>query len=367
MKSVPSFDVLTLALFEKRINGDDALLELARHRFAQARMGAEMYAAMPEQLAELMHFRPSPEAPVLIHLPRDLNLLDEQGQKRILAFASHFAGQVYGMVLHDHETMTQRKKEYIDAASKMNEQLQGLQSPPMLFIEYAVGLEPEDFVLFFIATQPLERLNACIDIGHVGIRAARAAYARNHPGEDLCALKTQKGRLPQLMPEITATVQAGFAAVLELMDAISVTNKPVHFHLHDAHPLSTFSPFGVSDHLSFFTEIPLDFEHGGRRTVATMFGPAGLSQVVSQALKLINRTVSFTLEIHPVFERKPLEDAASIFNHWTDITNAEQMNHWLWELARNHSLLEQAIRDAAPAETIADTVKAGSGEGIINT
>jgi len=40
---------MTLGLFEKRIEGDDALLELARLRFKQARMGAEMHAATPQQ------------------------------------------------------------------------------------------------------------------------------------------------------------------------------------------------------------------------------------------------------------------------------------------------------------------------------
>ena len=41
---------MTLGLFEKRIEGDDALMELARLRFQQAKMGAEMHAATPEQL-----------------------------------------------------------------------------------------------------------------------------------------------------------------------------------------------------------------------------------------------------------------------------------------------------------------------------
>jgi len=38
----------TLGLFDKRIEGDDRLLELARLRFRQAGLGAELHAGSPE-------------------------------------------------------------------------------------------------------------------------------------------------------------------------------------------------------------------------------------------------------------------------------------------------------------------------------
>jgi hypothetical protein len=60
---------------------------------------------------------------------------------------------------------------------------------------------------------------------------------------------------------------------------------------------------------------------------------------------------SFTLEIHPTSQRLPLGDASSLFEHWADKTNAEQMNHWLAVLARNHVLLRQAIEAALPVIT----------------
>ena len=37
---------LTLGLFEKRIDGDDCLLDLARLRFQQAGLGAEMHGGI---------------------------------------------------------------------------------------------------------------------------------------------------------------------------------------------------------------------------------------------------------------------------------------------------------------------------------
>ena len=130
--------------------------------------------------------------------------------------------------------------------------------------------------------------------------------------------------------------------------------RPLHFHLHDAHPLSTSSFFGVSDHLSFFAEIPINFEYRGRPTLPPMFGPDGLSNLVNRTLELVgSRAVSFTLEIHPTGERLPLGEAASIFEHWTDKTSAEQMNHWLGVLKRNHDLLRQGIQPTPPPNTTA--------------
>ena len=344
------FKVLTLGLFEKRLDGDDCLMELARERFRAAGMGAEMHAGTPEQLEWLLRFRPGENAPVIVHLPRDFNLEDDHSQKRILDFARRFAGRVSGLVLHDHPSMAARRDQYVGAAWKLDDQLERIHQCPMLFVEYAVGLEPADFAKFFATIPDLDRVSACVDIGHVGVRAARAAYARAHGGEDICALKSQGARLPHLIPDVEDAVRSGAAAVFELLEVIAPLKKPVHFHLHDAHPLSTFSPFGVSDHLSFLAEIPLDFEHDGRRSVPLMFGPDGLSRLVARALELFApRRVSFTLEIHPARERQPLGDAASLFAGWTDKTHAERMNGWLAVLSRNHQLLRQAVQAALPS------------------
>lgn len=356
MSGVDPGAVMTLGLFEKRIAGDDCLMELARQRFLEAGLGAEMHADTPEQLEWMMNFRPWEGAPVMEHLPREFNLLEGQSQKQIVEFARRFAGRVAGFVLHDHAAAAARPDDYIAAARKLDGQLKGIGRCPMLFVEYAVGLEPADFARFFAAIPDLDQISACIDIGHVGVSAARLAYARSHGGEDIHTLKWQPARLPQVITDVEAAVAAGAAAVFDLVEAISLVKKPVHFHLHDGHPLSTVSPFGVSDHLSFLAEIPLGFEHRGRRTAAPMFGPAGLARLVGRAVELISPpNLSFTLEIHPTGERLPLGAAAPLFGHWSDKTNAEQMNHWLALLSRNHLLLREAIR-AAPALEARHTV-----------
>jgi hypothetical protein len=46
------------ALFQQRVDGDDALLKLAGLRFAQMGMAAELYANTPDQLEAVLQFVP---------------------------------------------------------------------------------------------------------------------------------------------------------------------------------------------------------------------------------------------------------------------------------------------------------------------
>lgn len=342
-----------LGLFEKRIEGDDSLMELARLRFAQAGLGTEIHGGTPEQIESVLRFRPSSAAAVTVHLPRDFNLMDEDIRGRIAALAARFAGRVLGFVLHDHQDLVARRDDYLRSAIELDARLARIEGAPKVFIEYAVGLDPDVFAEFFGTIRELARLSACVDTGHVGIRQARQTYAKAHPGVDVCALKFSPERLPALIEEVDAAVRSALPAVLNLMAQLGALGKPVHFHLHDGHPLSTFSPFGVSDHLSFQAEIPLAVEFRGQRSAPLLFGPAGLARLAATALETIGRErASFTLEIHPTFDRLPLGDAAELFGHWRDTTNAERMNHWLSVLAQNHALLQDALRAAGsgPAE-----------------
>ncbi len=338
---------ITCGLFGKHFEGDDSLLALAQLRFRQAGMGAEMYADTPEHLERLMHFRPSPELPVALHLPREFNLTDAKARQCIADFAARFAERAQGMIVHDHQDLVHRPEEYLAAAANMNSRLRSIQHAPLLFVEYAASLAPEAFARFFSAIRGLDRISACIDVGHVGIHQARKDYAALHPGEDVCALKAHPSHLPSRMPDIERTVASALPAVLSLTESIAALGKPLHVHLHDGHPLSRLSPFGISDHLSFLTEVPLEFEFRGRPSVPLMFGPAGLTQIVAHVLHATgNVPVSFTLEIHPAHGRLALGDAAALFSLWQDKTNAEKMNYWLHTLSENHALLRQAI-DAA--------------------
>jgi hypothetical protein len=334
--------VATLGLFEKRFAGDDSLLALAQRRFQQARMGMEIHAGTPEDLKRLLNLRPWPEAPAVVHLPRDFDLTQDHIRTRLIELFSCAAGQVIGCVLHDQKAMVDQPEEYLRTVRQLAGRLEKINDAPVLFIEYAVGLEPAAFVQFWKSTSDLSQVAPCIDIGHVGIRAARSAYAAKHNGEDICGLKAQRPELPGRMADVREAVHVGFRAVVQLIKDLGAVakQKPLHFHLHDGHPLSTFSPFGVADHLSFFSEIPLRFEYGGQGSEPPMFGPKGLGHVLEAAFKDMNpERLSLTLEIHPTGDRLPLGNAEDLFSHWRDLTNAELMNHWLDILRRNHALL----------------------------
>ncbi len=329
-----------LALFQKRIDGDDALLHLANLRFKETGLGTEFYAVTPVELDRLLKFKPKPETPAVAHLRRDINLFEEQGRNLVMDFATKFKDQIFGLVIHDQTEITTRFDEYLAALHEIESRSKKVPGSPYLFVEYAAGLEPDFFIEILKAIQDLEHVSACIDIGHIGIWQVRSAYSRNHPGKDVCAITPYDPELPEVIRDVQKAVDSGLDAVLDVIQALGRLEKPLHFHLHDGHPLSFFSPFGVSDHLSFLVEIPIPFEYKDRRSLDPMFGPSGLSRIVTESLQLLGPDrVSFTLEIHPTEGRLPLANADYLFNHWRDKTNAERMNYWLSILAQNHKLL----------------------------
>lgn len=332
-----------MALFQKRVEGDDALLDLAGLRFKEGGLGTEFYAETPMELERLLRFKPTPEAPAIVHLSRGINLFEEESHLLINEFAGSFKDQVFGLVIHDQIEIATRFEGYLDVLRKMESRLREVHVSPYLFIEYAVGLEPECFIELFRAVLELDRVSACIDIGHIGLWQTRAAYSRNHPGKDVCAVTPHDPELPKVIEDIQGAVRSALDTVLDVIRVLGHLGKPLHFHLHDGHPLSTLSPFGISDHLSFMDEIPIPFEYKGKRSLYPMFGPSGLLRIITESLQLLGSDrVSFSLEIHPTEGRLPLGDASHLFNHWEDKGNAERMNYWLSILLRNHQLVLEA-------------------------
>ncbi len=127
--------------------------------------------------------------------------------------------------------------------------------------------------------------------------------------------------------------------MLHTIEALAKLEKPLHFHLHDAHPLYDKSSFGLSDHLSFFETIPVPFRES---PLPPLYGPDGLAQILRVATHA--SALSLSLEIHPCGERLPLDPAAeAFFSHWGDTANAERTNHWLMCLVRNLCLLRHLL------------------------
>lgn len=332
-----------LALFQKRIEGDDALLDLAQQRFRRAGLGAEFYAENPDELDHLMGFSPGGDTLPMVHLPRGTDLCQEGGRQLVLGFAERFGKRVSGLIVHDQKEIRDRFDGYLAALKRVEAGLGKIRPSPFLFIEYAAGLRPDLFVRLFEAARHLEKISTCLDTGHLGLWQVRNAYGRKHPGEDVCALEPSNPTLLGRIDDVQEATGSALNKLVEVIHGIGNLGKPLHFHLHDGHPLSTFSEFGVSDHLSFLTRIPIPFEYKGSRTLRPMYGPEGLSKIVGESLsRLSPDRISFTLEIHPTEGRRPLGEDAHLFEHWKVKDNAERMNCWLSVLEENQKLVLDA-------------------------
>jgi hypothetical protein len=330
------------ALFQQRIAGDDALLKLASLRFAQQGLAAETYADTPGQLERVLRYvPPHPRLPT-VHLNRGLNMLRERDRNLVEEFAARFAGRLSGMVVHDHADMGEQTGNLVAALRELDTRLARSPGAPWLFLEYAAGLDPGWFVEVAEQLKDTDRISCCIDVGHVGIRQAGARFGRDHPGLSLRSLSAADERLPGLVTAVQDAVASALPDVLAMTRSIGRLGKNVHFHLHDGHPLVG----GLADHFTFLMRLPVPFSHAGRQSLATMYGPAGLTAIAAAATAAIGLDrVSFTLEIHQVEGRLPLGDAEGVFRHWQDITNAERMNYWLSVLAQNAMLASAAIPD----------------------
>ena len=253
-------------------------------------------------------------------------------------FADRFAGRIAGLVIHDKREMAAQTDRLLAAMRELNARLCERLDGPLVFLEYAAGLDRGWFVEVAERLQNAERVSYCIDVGHIGLRQATARFGDSHPGLVLKKLGPVDDRLPDLVADIQDAVASALPHVLDVTRSLGRLGKHVHFHLHDGHPLVP----GLRDHFSFLTRLPITFSYQGRRSLSMMYGPGGLASIVSAAIEECSpRGVSFTAEIHQVEGRLPLADAASLFPHWRDITNAERMNYWLSVLSENAMLISQ--------------------------
>jgi hypothetical protein len=330
------------ALFQRRVAGDDALLKLAGLRFAQMGLAAEVYADTPEELEHVLRFvPPHPYLPV-VHLNRRVNVLHESGRAVVREFADRFAGRLRGVVVHDSREMGAQTDRLLTVMRELDGRLRARPDGPVVFLEYAAGLEPAWFAEVAERLQDAERVSCCLDVGHIGIRQATARFMHSHSDLSLRDLHPDDGRLPDLVADVQAAVGSAVGDVLDVTRSISRLGKPVHFHLHDGHPLVP----GLADHFSFLMRLPIPFSYRDRGSLSMMYGPSGLASIVSAALESSrSQEVSFTLEIHQVEGRLPLADASRLFAHWRDITNAERMNYWLSVLADNAMLVSQRLAE----------------------
>jgi hypothetical protein len=330
-------------LFQRRVAGDDALLELAALRFAQTGLAAEVYADTPDELEHVLRFAPAHPSLPVVHLNRGVNVLTEPGRAVVGEFAGRFAGRVAGLVVHDKHEMAERTDRLLKVLRQLDARLSERPDGPLVFLEYAAGLEPGWFVEVAEGLRDAERVSCCIDVGHLGIRQASARFGRSHPGLSLRSLSPADGRLPDLAADVQEAVDGAVRDVLDVIRSIGSVGKHVHFHLHDGHPLIP----GLPDHFTFLTRLPIPFSYQGLRSLSMLYGPGGLASIVSAATGACRpEAVSFTLEIHQVEGRLPLGDASRLFARWRDTTNAERMNYWLSVLGENALLISECLTES---------------------
>lgn len=318
------------------------MLRLTGLRFAQMGAAAELYADTPEQLETTLGFVPPHRLLPTVHLNRGLNLLHERDRATVAEFARRFAGRVAGLVVHDSRDMGDQTGRLVDGLRELDTSLAEQPGGPLVFLEYAAGLEPAWFIETAERVQDAARVSFCVDVGHIGIRQAGQEFARSHPGLNLGGLGD---RLPDLVAEVQDAVGSALDVVLGVIRSLGRIGKPVHFHLHDGHPLVP----GLSDHFSFLNRFPISFSYRGRQSLDMLYGLGGLASIVSTALAACGPGgVSLTLEVHQAEGRLPLTDAAPLFPPGSDVTTAERVNYWLYVLSENVLLLSQAVADRAP-------------------
>jgi hypothetical protein len=323
-------------LFQQRVAGDDALLRLTALRFAQAGMPAELYADTPEQLDRLLGFVPEHPTLPVVHLNRGVGLLDASGREALRAFAHAFAGRISGLVIHDKANMLTRMGEVVEALREVGDRADG----PAVLLEYAAGAPLAWFADLADRIRDIPRAGICIDTGHVGLAEVRRVLATARDGAQ--NVTAGDPRLAHLAGQVQQATAAALPALCSLVRDAGRSGTALHLHLHDGHPAIP----GLSDHFSFLMRVPVPFDVDGARSLAPMYGPSGLSQILSVAVASSTpERLSLTLEIHQAPRgRLPIgEDAASVFRHWTDLTNAERQNYWLSIITDNHVLATSAL------------------------
>src|SRR4029450_5753313 len=158
------------ALFQQRVDGDDALLKLAGLRFAQMGTAAEAYAHTPDQLEYVLQFVPSHARLPVVHLNRGINVLHRRDRAVVREFADRFAGRVAGLVVHDKREMAAQTDRLLAAMRELNDRLCERPDGPLVFLEYAAGLDRGWFVEVAERLQAAERVSCCLDVRPIRLR-----------------------------------------------------------------------------------------------------------------------------------------------------------------------------------------------------
>lgn len=329
-------------LLNYHIEGDDALLYLGRDRYERAGMGAEIHPSNPDHLSQILKVLPNGRSST-VHLPYSV-ALDHDDTDIIRDFVFAGGSEISGYVLHDTMLYREDLDKGLEYIKKLSGKLQG-KSDGVVYVEYAVGLPFEVYYDLAQKIKDLPNIGVCIDIGHLAINATVADFYKKHPSIYVRDLKPDSDMSMETYHKIDESVCNGRRDSFSIIEALCKVGASVHFHLHDGHPMSTFSPYGVCDHLPFFWEIPTFLPEVG--SIGGIYGILGLRRVLEIALgNISDEKLTFTLEIHPQPGQKELDiELLQYFSNWTDLTNAKSMNFWMDLVIQNAMIFKELCED----------------------
>jgi hypothetical protein len=334
-------------IFQRALGGDDALLRLAQLVFERAGLGAEVYPATVEEALRDWIYVPKSRPEHMVHLPRHWDLLLPTDRDLVVTFARALSGRARGLVLHDHAHWVADRIGLSRALAELDRSLRASAAGPMVFIEYASGLDPDLFGEITEEVTGHERLSACIDTGHVAIFSARRCFEQRHPGMNAFDLVPSSTELGRFSADLEQAKEAARTAVTRLVERVARRGRPLHLHLHDAHLLAAQSLYGLRDHLSFREPIPVSKSLSVEGEQPTMLAVEGLTRLLGAALRHLSPPeLSLTLEIHlrRAKVRKPLGPYGALFVGWTDLTDAEVMYEWTAALVEEHAWLKSILQ-----------------------
>ncbi len=329
-------------LLNYHIKGDEALLYLGCSRYTQAGFGVELHPGTPAHMQEILKFIPEGSSSTA-HLPYSV-VLDHDDTEKICDFAAAGGNLIRGYILHDTAYYRENSEAGLDLIRLLSRKLEGKTSG-VVFLEYAAGLPFELYYAIAEKISNLSNIGICIDIGHIAIKAIGIELSKVLPAQDLRTLKPGADLNYDKYKLVAQAVEAGRKFALEFIEQLTGIGNYVHFHLHDGHPLSTFSPYGVRDHIPFFWEIPTYLSEVG--AVGGLYGVAGLRRILSLALaNIAAEKLSLTLEIHPQPGLKELTaENLGYFSEWQDLINAKAMNFWMDLVIQNCMITRDLCRD----------------------
>ena len=153
-------------------------------------------------------------------------------------FADRFAGRVAGLVVHDKREMGAQTDRLLAGMRELNARLCQRPDGPLVFLEYAAGLDRGWFIEVAERLRDAERVSCCIDVGHIGLRQVAARFAESHPGLDLKKLGLADHRLPDLVADIQDAVATALPHVLDVTRSLARSASTCTFTCTMGIPLS---------------------------------------------------------------------------------------------------------------------------------